>query len=263
MNFTNKIFLLISIFILIGENVFGQGKILQEGEELNYVVYYGFIKLGEVNMKIVNKKIENNKIIYSSRSLMKSYKGVPFVDLNSIFESEMVYDGKEFYSRRFKAVEYKENATVTIEYNFNYDSNYVYVVKDNNGKIERDEKIKFNSNVKFQDGLSLFYLARLNSYSAEKFLIPVFMNEVETSVNYYFSSKPEDVSVSFLDNDVNCIRCNGVVNFEGIFGLTGEFIGWFSNDEARVPFKSQLNVVIGSINLELVSYKREGWKIKQ
>ena len=135
--------------------------------------------------------------------------------------------------------------------------------KDNNGKIERDEKIKFNSNVKFQDGLSLFYLARLNSFSSENFLIPVFMNEVETSVNYYFSTKSEDVSISIADNDINSVRCNGVANFEGIFGLTGEFIGWFSNDDARVPVKSQLNVTIGSITLELDSYKREGWRIKQ
>ncbi|MEO8209539.1 MAG: DUF3108 domain-containing protein [bacterium] len=258
----NKVFLIIAVFILIVESGYSQSKILLEGEELNYVVYYGFIKLGEVNMKVISKKKENDKTIYISKSSMKSYKGIPFVSLNSIFESEMVYDGRELYSRRFKAVEYKKDATIIIEYNFNYDSNYVNVRKDNNGKTELNEKIKFNANVKFQDGLSLFYLARLNSYSADNFLIPVFMNEVETSVKYFFSTKSEDVSISISDNDINCIRCNGIANFEGIFGLTGEFIGWFSNDDARIPIKSQLNVMIGSITLELDSYKRNGWQIK-
>ena len=124
----NKLFF-IFLFIFIGKISLGQEKILLEGEQLNYVVYYGFIKLGEVNMKITGKKNENNKTIFTASSSMKSYKGIPFVSLNSIFETEMVYDGKELYSKSFKAVEYKEDATVTIKYNFNYDSNYVYVLE--------------------------------------------------------------------------------------------------------------------------------------
>lgn len=234
-----------------------------EGEVLNYVVYYGFIKLGEVDMKITGKKTENERIIYTSKSIMKSYKGIPFVSLNSIFESDMIYEGKELYSKRFKATEYNEEGTVVIEYFFNYDSNFVYVKKNNKGKIERDEKIKFNSNVKFQDGLSLFYLARLNSFSEENYLVPVFMNEAETSVNYYFSAKNDEISISKFDYDINSVRCNGVANFEGVFGLSGEFVGWFTNDEARVPLKSQLSVMIGNITLELDSYKRIGWNVKQ
>jgi Protein of unknown function (DUF3108) len=257
-----KIFLLTVFCILFITDIYSQDKVLQEGEELNYVVYYGFIKLGEVNTKITGKKVENDVTVYTSRSTMKSYNGIPFVSLNSVFESEMVYDGKQLYSKRFKTVEHKEDATVTIEYKFNYDSNYVYVVKNNNGKIERDEKIKFNPNVKFQDGLSLLYFARVNSFSNENFLVPVFMNEAETSVNYYFSSQNEDVSISNFENEINCRKCNGLANFEGVFGLSGEFIGWFSNDESRIPIKAQLNVMIGNVTLELDSFKRNGWKIR-
>jgi hypothetical protein len=172
----------------------------------------------------------------------------------------MAYDDKQLYSKRFKATEYKEDAVVITEYRFNYDSDFVYVNKTNKGKTERDEKINFNKNIKFQDGLSWFYNARLNSFSAENFLIPVFMNETVTSVNYFFASLPEEVSISLFDDDINGVRCNGNANFVGVFGLTGEFAGWFSNDEARVPLKSQLNVVIGNITLELDSFKRKGWK---
>ncbi len=255
-----KIFIIICAFLFFNlTDTYSQSKVLEVGEELNYIVYYGFIKLGEVNIKITGKKTENEKTVFTLVSTMKSYKGIPFVSLNSIFESDMVYENNGLYSKRFKATEHKEDGTVITEYKFNYDSNFVHVKKENNGKTERDERIKFNSNVKFQDGLSLLYLARLNSFSSENFLVPVFMNEAETSVNYYFSTKNEDISISISDNDINCLRCNGVANFEGVFGLSGEFVGWFSNDDARIPIKTQLNVTIGNVTLELDSFKRKGW----
>ena len=247
------------IFIFFYNNMFSQSKVLVKGEELKYVVYYGFVKLGEVKMKITGDNTQGSNKVYSAWSEMKSYKGIPFVTLNSVFETEMVFDGKDLYSRKFKATDYKDDAVITIEYNFNYDSNYVYVLKNNNGKIERDEKINFNQNVKFQDGLSLFYKARINSFSSEDFLIPIFMNEAETSVNYYFSSMKEEVSIS-IEDDIRSIRSNGVANFEGVFGLSGEFGGWFSDDEARVPLKAQFNVILGNVTLELDSFSRTGWK---
>lgn len=254
-----NIFILFVIFCVTGKT-FSQNKVLSEGEELNYIVYYGFIKLGEVKMKVIGKHSENEKTIYSTRATMKSYSGIPFVSLNSLFESDIVFDGKEMYSRKFRATEYNDEGEITIEYKFNYDSEYVYVHKVNKGKVERDENIHFNKNVKFQDGLSLFYNSRLNSFSLENFLIPVFMNEAETSVNYYFSAKAEDVSLSNFDDDIKSVKCSGMANFTGVFGLSGEFAGWYSNDEARVPLKSQMNVIIGNVTLELDSYKRTGWK---
>jgi len=247
------------LLIFFSSNLLSQNKVFSEGEELNYIVYYGFIKLGEVKMKITGRTAENGNTIFSSRCAMKSYSGIPFVSLNSVFESDMVFNGKEVYSKKFKATEYKEDALITIEYKFNYDSDYVYVQKINGGKVEIDEKIHFNKNVKFQDGLSLFYNSRLNSFSTENFLIPVFMNEAETSVSYFFSSKAEDVSISIADDDIKSVKCSGVANFTGVFGLSGEFAGWFSDDDARVPLKSQMNVLIGNITLELDSYKRAGW----
>lgn len=251
------------IFLIIFSSVVkshSQSRVLSEGEELNYIVYYGFIKLGEVKMKVTGKFSEKEKNIFTAKASMKSYKGIPFVSLNSMFESDIVFDGKEMYSRRFKATEYNDEGEITIEYKFNYDSQFVYVHKVNKGKVERDDIIHFNKNVKFQDGLSLFYSSRLNSFSAENFLIPVFMNEAETSVNYYFSAKAEEISLSVLDDDVSAVKCNGVANFTGVFGLSGEFAGWFSNDDERVPLKSQMNVIIGNVTLELDTYKRTGWK---
>ncbi|HRI86302.1 MAG TPA: DUF3108 domain-containing protein [Ignavibacteria bacterium] len=253
--------IIIFFFSLIKINsVIAQSKVLQVGEELNYSVNYGFIEIGKVNIKMTGSRQAGNNVIYTSVCSMKSNKGIPFVELNSIFESDMLYNGNDLYTVRFKATEIKEEGKIIIEYRFNYDSNYVYVLKENLGNKEIDRNIPFNQNVKFQDGLSLFYKSRLNSFSQENFLIPVFMNESETSVNYYFTSKKDEIFVPVFDGELQTYRCNGMANFEGVFGLSGEFAGWFSDDDARVPLKSQMNVIIGSVTLELTSFKRSGWR---
>lgn len=257
-----KLFSILILLILINSRASSQDKVMYVNEELNYVVYYGFIKLGEVKFKITGKKNEGEKSVYTAWSSMKSYPGIPFVSLDITFESDMVGSGAEVYSERFKAVEDKDGKIITTEYKFYYDSNFVHVKKINDGKIEKDENIKFNENIKFQDGLSLFYQARFNSFKAESFQIPVFMNEAETSINYFFSAKSEDISLSNFDNDINSVRCSGSANFVGVFGLSGEFAGWFCDDETRIPVKAQMNVMVGNITLELDSYKRSGVRIK-
>lgn len=247
------------LFVNTYSNLFAQSLVLSEGEELTYVVYYGFIKLGEVKTNITHKNNVDGKEIYYSKSTMKSYSGVPLVSLNSTFESDMIFDGKNLYSIRFKAIEIKEDATVITEYRFNYDSDFVSIKKEVNGKTELKENVKINHNVKFQDGLSLLYCARINSFTEDNFLIPVFMNESETSVNYYFNSVKEKIDVESAGKEIRSVRCNGVANFKGVFGLSEDFAGWFSDDEARIPVKAQLNVLIGNITLELDSYKRKNW----
>lgn len=256
-----KTLFLIITLLIFNVSSFSQDKVLTVGEELNYVVYYGFIKLGEVNMQITDKSVIKDAEVYTAKSKMFSYKGIPFVDLDIEFESEIILEGKEVYSRRFKAKEKVEGGYVNIEYVFHYDSQYVYVKKINKGNVEIDKNIEINKNVKFQDGLSLFYKARINSFTPkDNFMVPVFMNEQETSVEYFFKSEPEEITLSSFDNEIEAVSCNGSAKFTGVFGMNGEFAGWFTRNSARIPLKAQLNAIVGSITLELDSYKRSDWK---
>ena len=53
---------------------------------------------------------------------------------------------------------------------------------------------------------------------------------------------------------------SGQARWTGLYGLSGNFEGWFSNDEARVPIKAKMSVYIGSVVIELKSWKRPDWK---
>lgn len=260
-----KILSILLSFIFVSHIYPQQDKIVEIGEELNYSVYYGFIKLGEVKFKITGKSKENKKDLYTSTASIKSFESIPLVNINYIFESIMMYDKSEVHSTKFTATEFKDKSITNIYYTFDYEDKKIRTIKEVDGIEEAKNDFKLEKDKLYQDGLSLFYNARLQSLSDKiketggRYNVPVYINEKESSVRYSFNTKPENVDIDMVDYDIKCIRVAGVADFVGVFGLTGEFAGWFSDDEWRVPIKAKFNVTIGSITLELTSFKKRNW----
>lgn len=261
-----KIFFIIIIF-LISEITFSQPeKILEIGEELNYSVYYGFIKLGEVKFKLTGKNKEGKKELYTATASIKSFDAIPLININYIFESQMDFLKGEVHSTKFTATEFKEKSITNIYYTFDYDEKMIKTLKEVDGLEGVKNDFKIENEKHFQDGLSLFYNARLQSLNEKskdnsgRFNVPVYINEKESSVRYSFNNKPEEVEIDLLNYDAKCVKVAGVADFVGVFGLTGEFAGWFSDDDYRVPLKAKFNVTIGSITMELSGFKKRGWK---
>lgn len=252
--------IILSLLLVYFQNSFSRDKVLEVGEELNYKVYYGFIKLGEVSFKVTDSYNENNKTIMNAIARIKSYEGIPLVNVNFIFETKFINVNNDVYSIRFFSTEFKNKTLIRTEYKFDYDKNIIFVKKEINDRVDKDLSIPLSDVKKFQDGLSIFYHARLQSFANKNFINPVFINEEQSSVRYSFNINKDVISTDIADYDISVIKIAGVADFEGIFGLTGEFVGWLSDDDARIPIKAQFNVTIGSISLELSSYNRKNWK---
>jgi hypothetical protein len=65
--------------------------------------------------------------------------------------------------------------------------------------------------------------------------------------------------VDAIKYPVDVVHFEGEAGFVGIFGLTGGFEGWFSNDAAQVPILARMKVILGSVKIELIKWKRAGW----
>lgn len=246
----------ILIFLFFADS-FSQSKILEVGEELSYKVYYGFIKLGEVKFKISGYDANSKK--YTATAELKNYEALPLVKMNYFFESTMLNNRDSIYSSRFYSSEFKEKDITHIDYSFDYDKGVIVSKSDKNFQNEEKSEIKIDENKKFQDGLSLFYNARIQSLNNKNYIVPVYINAQESTVNYSFNMNTDVVSSDLKSYDMAAIKILGTAHFKGVFGLTGEFVGWFSNDDARVPLKAKFNVSIGSVTLELTSYKKKNW----
>jgi hypothetical protein len=90
--------------------------------------------------------------------------------------------------------------------------------------------------------------------------VPCFVNEkyVTTKINFYTDIQRAEIDAE--DYDIACFRLDGRMDFISIYGLTGYFEGWFSNDEASIPIVAKMKVFLGNVKLELKQWKREGWK---
>lgn len=229
---------------------------MQVGEELTYEVSYSLIKLGTVTLKVKEKKIENGRTYYVTAAYIDSYPGIPFVDLHQIYES---YLNTGLYSDYFRGLVKYEDHTSYTEYRFDHDKSKIGVKKGRvyPPQVWTDSATSADKN--YQDGLSIFYFARMNLGTNKTVNVPCFVNEekVFTRINFY--TKVSDVSIDAVDYDISCLYLDGETDFISVFGLTGYFEGWFSNDEASIPIIAKMRVIIGNINLELIKWKRSGW----
>jgi hypothetical protein len=90
--------------------------------------------------------------------------------------------------------------------------------------------------------------------------IPCLVTEQKVNTYIDFTNQQrQTVTLDAVDYPVDVIGFEGTAEFVGIFGLTGDFEGWFSNDDARIPIVAKMKVIIGSVTLDLVSWNRPGW----
>ena len=232
-------------------------RVLVEDEELVYNVRYSFIDLGQVKIRVMHRVQTPEYSAYHAIANINSYKGVPFVDLAAIYESDI---DSSVYSHAFVGKSKEGKVWDFARYKFEYDRNRVLVDKGRRDTIvEHRDTVEIDRHM--QDGLSLFFYARDQLFSGKRMNIPCFVTERKVNTYIDFSRQErKSVDLDAVDYPVDVIGFDGTAEFVGIYGLTGDFEGWFSNDDARIPIVAKMKVIIGSVTLELVSWKRSGWK---
>lgn len=229
--------------------------VLVEDEELVYNVRYTFIDLGQVKIRVLKKVQTADYSAYHAIANINSYKGVPFVDLAAIYESDI---DSTVYSHAFIGKSKEKKAWDFSRYKFEYDNKRVLIDKGRRDTIvERRDTMMIDRHL--QDGLSLFFYARDQLFSGKRMNIPCFVTEQKVNTYIDFRRERKSVDLDAVDYPVDVIGFDGTAEFVGIYGLTGDFEGWFSNDDARIPIVAKMKVIIGSVTLELVSWKRPGW----
>jgi hypothetical protein len=226
-----------------------------EGEDLVYNVRYSFINLGQVRIKTVARVNDGGSQAVFTRAFIDSYKGVPFVDLHAVFESTI---DSAFFSRHFMGKVRQDAVWDFSRYHFEYDKNRVIMERGQQDTIvsKRDTT---DVNALYQDGLSLFFYARDQLFSGKQIAVPTLIKEQKSTTHIDFGKKTSSVEIDAVDYPIDVVSFDGKMDFVGIFGLTGGFEGWFSNDDARVPILAKMKVLIGSVTIELMEWKRPGW----
>lgn len=234
------------------------GKLFSVGEDFLFEVSYGYMKIGQIRMKITETKQYGTEKIFVAKAFIDSYSWIPFVNLHQIMETHV---NKNLYANFFKYTEKENNRTKYTDYIIDYNKSTLNIKQGYySGEKLVDTIIGLHS--KIQDGLSLFYYARGFSGSGRQLTIPCFIIEKFGKTTINFSNKKEWTNTSYYEKPILCNYLNGEANFIGIFGLTGKFEGWFTDDNVSVPVKAKLKVMLGSITIELKKWNKNLWNPK-
>ncbi len=250
------IILMFTIHLITVGDIKAQESMIQPGEDLLYEVSFFGVKLGSIRIITEGYQTLNGVKVIKAKSYIDSYSGLPFVDLHSIFETWM--DESVSYSHKFVSNTKTSEGWRYEQLLFNFDQGTIHVEDFVGKKQTRDFTI--NTKKRYADGLNLFFLARAKLYSKKNLKIPTIMeiDTVTTIIN--FGGKKANVEIDATDYPIKTVYFNGDANWTGLYGLTGKFEGWFSDDAACIPIKANMKVYVGNVNLELKSWKRKGWQ---
>jgi len=234
---------------------------LQVGEELDYAVSYSFFSIGTISFKILGEGIRNNRTIFKTRAVIESNPS-----LNWLKEVHIRFYGEiddSIFSHYWISEDSSASGIDFHSLTFDYiDSNVVYEKGDIDTAGKRNVVMVDTVHIggPRQDGLSLFFYAREHAREKKEVNVPTVIDNKEVNATINFQDKIEDMDIDAVDYPVETVFFDGRADFVGVLGMTGGFRGWFSNDVARIPVVARLNVWIGSIKVELKSWKREGWQ---
>lgn len=249
------IFAFILLVIIFNLNSAFAQNVWSTGEVLEYEVSFLGIKLGTIKIESLKEDILNAKPVYLAKATMQSNPGIPFVSLYAVFNSWM--DRSLGFSHQFIGNTKTSDGWDYNKIDFDYENK-----KITNRHWLNDSLIindVFDITGKINDGCSLFFFARKFTDIKKTVKVPTFIDgKFITTIN--FIGRREPVKIDAIPYQVQTIYFDGKADWQGVYGLSGRFEGWFSDDDARVPIKAYMNVYVGKVLIELIKWKREGWK---
>jgi hypothetical protein len=229
-------------------------QVFSADEDLLYEVRWTFIKIGTIHIRSLGP--------YKAIAYIDSYDGLPFVDLHSIHYTEMDStlhsirgyaldkDGKSWSGLRYSTS--GGGLRIGMEKLYQKDSASAPY------KTERVDSLQLKSS-SFVDGLAIGYLPRSLIHTNRTVSVQTVLKGNLGTTTFFCSNTRSYETIDADEKPVRTIAMEGSTNAVGVYGMTGDFTGWFSDDDAAVPIKGKLKVLLGNVKVELIQWKRGGW----
>jgi hypothetical protein len=197
--------------------------------------------------------------VYVASISMESNPALFFVDVHSRYESRIAMSPIRCVD--FTGLEFKGSDTITTRY-WLVDS--LRQIRMEQRSTAQDTLLRHDvvdSVEVFYEGASLFFLARSLLHSGLQIRVPVIVDLEFFPVDIRFTSTVVPEQLEALGRPVATKELYGKAHFVGksLAGFSGDFRGWFSNDEAAIPVRAEMNLSIGTADVILEHWSRRGW----
>jgi hypothetical protein len=214
------------------------------GEELSYKLKYGFFTAAEANIKVLesDKKFENPAFHIVADSKTAGTFDI-FYKVRNRYETYVDKKTLEpyFYTENRKEASYRHTDHVTYDHNTE--------------KITADKGV-FPMKGKVFDFLSAYYFARSVDISklhiGDKFNLQYFLEDGIHSMQITYAGKEKmDCSVGKF----NCLKFNPTIIPGRVFRKSSKLYLWITDDNNRIPVKAHVELIVGSITMDLTGAK--------
>ena len=234
--------------------------VVQAGEELRYKVRWNFFRLGTIILRTSQDSSCHSPSDFKVSMTVESNPDLPFLWIREYNES--LFDGLQLTSKGFRARHRNGDDCYAVDQtHYSGQRKTVCTRTDlNSGTILRVDTIH---NVdKYVEGPSLFFYARCMSRSICRVNVPTLVEAKMSSTDICVDGSIQEVTIEAMVLPVRTRIVKGFTYWTGgsSAGMSGEFAGWMSDDEAAIPIRAEMKILLGSITLELEQWKRPGWK---
>jgi len=219
--------------------------VFRVGEELNYKLRYGFITAAEAFIRVENSDAKfDNKPVY-----------------HLIAEGRTAGSFNVFYKVRNRYDSYIDQKDLT-PYLYTENIREANYRRTDRARFYQDEKKIVSNKGTFRgsgqmfDVVSAYYFARNLDMSrlsqGAKFSMDYFLDDGVTKLEVQYVGK-ERVKTAL--GYFNCLKFSPSIQPGRIFRKDSKLYLWITDDGNRIPVKAQVEILVGSVTLELVSAK--------
>jgi hypothetical protein len=219
--------------------------VFKAGEQLSYRLKYGIFTAAEAELSVQNTDIK--------------YNGHPTYHI--VVEGKTAGSFDVFYKVRNRYESYVDQKTLLP---------YYYAENRHEGSWKHSDKVSFDHETnkitankgtypytgKVFDFVSAYYFARTIDVSkmhvGDKFELKYFLDDGINSLGITYVGT-EKVTCSM--GTFNCLKFNPTIIPGRIFKKNSKLYLWITDDSNRIPVKAQVEVVVGSITMDLTGAK--------
>ncbi len=255
---------LILTLLIVSFNLFAQSPSYLNSptnleEKFEYNVSWSFIHLGTITLRVEN--IESFPDLRKVIVTIKTAPHLPFINIDEYNVAVLrITDGMTLY---YHGTEEQDGRDADVVYVFDEDKKITsYTIRSlATHKLIKCDLIKFSG--PYLIGTSLIEYARLIAEPGLIKNVPTMLRGkfYPTIINY--CGPVEEIEIDACEKPVRAFKYTGNADWGGnaVAGLSGEFTGWLSDDSSKVVLRAEMEIFLGSINVELEKWYKPGWRL--
>ncbi len=234
------------------------GGALQVGEELQYKVKYGFIRIGTLTVRTFRDPASAEPQALHVAMQLRSADGLPFVHIREY--SESILSAVDNFSRCLYAKDESSDPPTVTRVAYDEGRRVITYRMENmrSGATLRADTLR--GAAPHLDGPTMLAFTREHAQCNCLERVPTLVGGNMAATVLDFRHAPEMIDIGAWDDAIRVRRYDGRAEWStATEGMSGAFTGWISDDNAAVPIRSEMKIAVGSIAIDLEKWNRPGW----